>query len=102
MLLFSQQAGNDDQRRARICARRLRAAEVGRGFALSIRGSGLSRNFHLCSVQLYMDGISINTADSYGDFQEIPPRPRTGTSRSSRVRTLCASERTRSAAPSTS
>ena len=40
---------------------------------LSIRGSGLSRNFHLRGVQLYMDGISINTADGYGDFQEIDP-----------------------------
>ncbi len=40
---------------------------------LSIRGSGLSRNFHLRSTQLYMDGIPINTADGYGDFQEIDP-----------------------------
>src|SRR5262245_5614807 len=40
---------------------------------LSIRGSGLSRNFHLRSVQLFMDGIPINTADGYGDFQEIDP-----------------------------
>ena len=40
---------------------------------LSIRGSGLSRNFHLRGVQLSMDGIPINTADGYGDFQEIDP-----------------------------
>lgn len=41
---------------------------------LSIRGSGLSRNFHLRSTQLLMDGvIPINTADGYGDFQEIDP-----------------------------
>ncbi|MBN9081353.1 MAG: ligand-gated channel protein [Rhizobiales bacterium 62-17] len=40
---------------------------------LSIRGSSLSRNFHLRGVQLYMDGIPINTADGYGDFQEIDP-----------------------------
>ena len=40
---------------------------------LSIRGSSLSRNFHLRGVQLYMDGISINTSDGYGDFQEIDP-----------------------------
>ncbi|GLK57312.1 iron complex outermembrane receptor protein [Methylopila capsulata] len=40
---------------------------------LSIRGSGLARNFHLRGVQLYMDGIPINTADGYGDFQEIDP-----------------------------
>ncbi len=40
---------------------------------LSICGSSLSRNFHLRGVQLYMDGIPINTADGYGDFQEIDP-----------------------------
>jgi iron complex outermembrane receptor protein len=40
---------------------------------LSIRGSSLSRNFHLRGVQLLMDGIPINTADGYGDFQEIDP-----------------------------
>ncbi|TAK47308.1 MAG: TonB-dependent receptor [Xanthobacteraceae bacterium] len=40
---------------------------------LSIRGSGLSRNFHLRGVQLYMDVIPINTSDGYGDFQEIDP-----------------------------
>jgi iron complex outermembrane receptor protein len=40
---------------------------------LSIRGSGLSRNFHLRGVQLSMDGIPINTADGYGDFQEVDP-----------------------------
>src|SRR5258708_6303470 len=42
---------------------------------LSIRGSSLSRNFHLRGVQLYMDGIPINTADGYGDFREIHPTP---------------------------
>ncbi|MGE0062584.1 MAG: TonB-dependent receptor family protein [Xanthobacteraceae bacterium] len=40
---------------------------------LSIRGSSLSRNFHLRGIQLYLDGIPINTADGYGDFQEIDP-----------------------------
>lgn len=40
---------------------------------LSIRGSSLSRNFHLRGVQLYMDSIPINTSDGYGDFQEIDP-----------------------------
>lgn len=40
---------------------------------LSIRGSSLSRNFHLRGLQLYMDGIPINTADGFGDFQEIDP-----------------------------
>ena len=40
---------------------------------LSIRGSGLSRNFHLRGTSLYMDGIPISTADGFGDFQEIDP-----------------------------
>jgi iron complex outermembrane receptor protein len=40
---------------------------------ISIRGSSLSRNFHLRGIQLFMDGIPINTADGYGDFQEIDP-----------------------------
>ncbi|WP_315741885.1 MULTISPECIES: TonB-dependent receptor family protein [unclassified Bradyrhizobium] len=40
---------------------------------LAIRGSGLSRNYHLRGTQLYMDGIPINTSDGYGDFQEIDP-----------------------------
>jgi iron complex outermembrane receptor protein len=40
---------------------------------LSIRGSGLSRNFHLRGLQLYLDGIPISTADGFGDFQEIDP-----------------------------
>ena len=40
---------------------------------LSIRGSGLSRNFHGRSIQLYMDGIPINTADGYFDLQEVDP-----------------------------
>lgn len=40
---------------------------------LSIRGSGLSRNFHLRGIQLYMDGIPINTSDGYGDFGEVDP-----------------------------
>lgn len=40
---------------------------------LSIRGSGLSRNFHLRGVQLLIDGIPINAADGSADFQEIDP-----------------------------
>lgn len=40
---------------------------------LSIRGSSLSRNFHLRGINLYMDGVPINTADGFGDFQEIDP-----------------------------
>jgi len=41
---------------------------------LSIRGSGLSRNFHGRGVTLIMDGIiPISTADGASDFQEIDP-----------------------------
>ncbi|MBA4234020.1 MAG: TonB-dependent receptor [Ralstonia sp.] len=41
---------------------------------LSIRGSGLSRNFHGRGVTLLMDGIiPISTADGASDFQEIDP-----------------------------
>ncbi len=40
---------------------------------LSIRGSGLSRNYHLRGVELYLDGVPISTADGFGDFQEIDP-----------------------------
>lgn len=40
---------------------------------LSIRGSGLARNFHLRGVRLYWDGIPVNQADGSGDFQELDP-----------------------------
>jgi iron complex outermembrane receptor protein len=40
---------------------------------LSIRGSGLSRNFHLRGIRLLIDGIPINEADGGGDPQEIDP-----------------------------
>lgn len=40
---------------------------------LSIRGSGLSRGFHLRGVMLLQDGIPFNFADGSGDFQEIDP-----------------------------
>lgn len=40
---------------------------------LSIRGSGLSRNFHLRGITLLQDGIPLNLADGSGDFQEIDP-----------------------------
>lgn len=41
---------------------------------LSIRGSGLSRNFHGRGVHLLMDGIiPLTTADGSSDFQEIDP-----------------------------
>ncbi|MGE0719440.1 MAG: TonB-dependent receptor family protein [Alphaproteobacteria bacterium] len=40
---------------------------------LSIRGSGLSRNFHLRGVQLFVDGIPTTAGDGSSDFQEIDP-----------------------------
>ncbi len=40
---------------------------------LSIRGSGLSRAFHLRGVSLLQDGIPFNLADGSGDFQEFDP-----------------------------
>lgn len=40
---------------------------------LSIRGSGISRGFHLRGIQLLENGVPINLADGGGDFQEIDP-----------------------------
>jgi iron complex outermembrane receptor protein len=40
---------------------------------LSVRGSGLSRNFHLRGLMLLQDGIPLNTADGAGDFEDIDP-----------------------------
>ena len=45
----------------------------GEDMRLSIRGSGLARNFHLRGVRLYQDGIPVNQADGSGDFQELDP-----------------------------
>lgn len=47
--------------------------KFGEDSRLSIRGSGLSRNFHLRGVTLLQDGVPINLADGSGDFQEIDP-----------------------------
>lgn len=40
---------------------------------LSIRGSGLSRSFHLRGITLLQDGVPFNLADGGGDFQELDP-----------------------------
>jgi iron complex outermembrane receptor protein len=40
---------------------------------LSIRGSGLSRSFHLRGITLLQDGVPFNFSDGSGDFQEIDP-----------------------------
>lgn len=47
-----------------------RTAEESR---LSIRGSGLSRTFHLRGISLLQDGIPVNNADGAADFQDIDP-----------------------------
>ncbi len=49
------------------------AAKWGEDSRLSIRGSGLARNFHLRGVRLYWDGVPTNQADGSGDFQELDP-----------------------------
>ena len=62
---------------SRTCSTTCRACSRSRNGATTpgsrSAAPGLSRNFHLRGVQLYMDGIPINTADGYGDFQEIDP-----------------------------
>lgn len=45
----------------------------GQEVRLSIRGSGLSRGFHMRGLTLLQDGASINLADDNGDFQELEP-----------------------------
>ena len=40
---------------------------------MSIRGSGLSRNYGNRGINMYMDGIPINTADGLFDLFEIDP-----------------------------
>jgi len=40
---------------------------------LSIRGSGLSRNFHMRGIALLQDGVPVNSSDGGADFQEIDP-----------------------------
>ncbi len=46
-------------------------ARYGEETRLSIRGSGLSRTFHLRGIKLLQDGIPMNFADGGADFQEI-------------------------------
>lgn len=43
----------------------------GQEIRLSIRGSGLSRFFHLRGIELLQDGIPVNLADGSGDFDQI-------------------------------
>ncbi|MDB5690309.1 MAG: ligand-gated channel protein, partial [Sphingomonas bacterium] len=46
----------------------------GQEVRLSIRGSGISRGFHMRGLMLFQDGIPINQADNNGDFQEFDPQ----------------------------
>ncbi|WP_340264672.1 TonB-dependent receptor family protein [Sphingobium mellinum] len=45
----------------------------GQEVRISIRGSGLSRGYHMRGLTLLQDGIPINMADDNGDFQELDP-----------------------------
>ncbi len=45
----------------------------GQEVRISIRGSGLSRSFHMRGLTLLQDGVPINLADDNGDFQELDP-----------------------------
>ncbi len=47
--------------------------KAGQESRLSIRGSGLSRTYHLRGINLYQDGIPINLADGSADFQDVDP-----------------------------
>jgi len=45
----------------------------GQEVRISIRGSGISRGYHMRGLTLLQDGIPINLADDNGDFQELEP-----------------------------
>lgn len=45
----------------------------GQEIRIAIRGSGLSRGFHMRGLTLLQDGVPINLADDNGDFQELEP-----------------------------
>ena len=45
----------------------------GQEVRISIRGSGISRGFHMRGLTLLQDGVPINLSDDNGDFQELEP-----------------------------
>ena len=45
----------------------------GQEMRLSVRGSGISRGFHLRGIEVLQDGIPVNFADGSGDFYQIDP-----------------------------
>jgi iron complex outermembrane recepter protein len=52
-----------------VYARKRFGAEV----RLSVRGSGLSRSFHMRGLEILQDGVPYNLADGAADFQEVDP-----------------------------
>jgi iron complex outermembrane receptor protein len=46
----------------------------GQEVRIAIRGSGISRGFHMRGLTLLQDGVPINMADDNGDFQELDPQ----------------------------
>ena len=48
-------------------------SRYGQELRLSVRGSGISRGFHLRGLELLQDGIPVNLADGSGDFYQIDP-----------------------------
>lgn len=46
----------------------------GQEVRLSVRGSGISRGYHMRGLMLFQDGVPINLADNNGDFQELDPQ----------------------------
>lgn len=51
----------------------LSQSKAGQESRLSIRGSGLSRTYHLRGINLYQDSIPINLSDGSADFQDFDP-----------------------------
>lgn len=47
--------------------------KFGEDSRLSVRGSGLANNMHLRGVELIFNGVPINNADGFGDYQELDP-----------------------------
>lgn len=45
----------------------------GQEVRISIRGSGISRGYHMRGLTLLQDGVPMNLADDNGDFQELDP-----------------------------
>ncbi len=51
----------------------LATKRYGEEVRLSIRGAGLSRGYHLRSIELLSNSVPLNLADGSGDFQEVDP-----------------------------